>query len=50
VTAGGQYGKLEHKPGKSGTGRSYALRSPDSGMKKLLATANSTFETLFESN
>jgi hypothetical protein len=26
------------------------LRIPDSGMKKLLATANSTFETLFESN
>ena len=50
VTAGGQYGKLEHKPGKSGTGRSYALRIPDSGMKKLLATANSTFEALFESN
>jgi len=50
IKAGGQYGKLEHKPGRSGTGRSYALRIPDSGMKKLLATANSTFETLFDSN
>lgn len=50
IKAGGQYGKLEHKPGRSGTGRSYALRIPDSGMKKLLATANSTFEALFESN
>jgi hypothetical protein len=50
VTAGGQYGKLEHKPGPSGTGRSYALRIPDSGMKKLLTTANSTFEALFDSN
>ena len=50
IKAGGQYGKLEHKPGRSGTGRSYALRIPDSGMKKLLATANSTFEALFDSN
>ena len=50
VTAGGQFGKLEHKPGPSGTGRSYALRIPNSGMKKLLSIANSTFDTLFESN
>jgi len=50
IKAGGQYGKLEHKPGRSGTGRSYALRIPDSGMKKLLATANSTFVALFQSN
>jgi hypothetical protein len=50
ITAGGQYGKLEHKPGPNGTGKSYALRIPDSGMKKMLATANSTFSTLFDSN
>lgn len=50
VTAGGQFGKLEHKPGPSGTGRSYALRIPNSGMKKLLSIATSTFDTLFESN
>jgi hypothetical protein len=49
ITAGGQYGKLEHKPGDSGTGKSYALRIPNSGMKKLLTIANSTFNTLFES-
>ena len=49
ITAGGQYGKLEHKPGKSGTGKSYALRIPNSGMKKLLTIANSTFNKLFES-
>lgn len=50
ITAGGQYGKLEHKPGPNGTGKSYALRIPDSGMKKLLTMANSTFNQLFESN
>jgi len=49
ITAGGQYGKLEHKPGPKGTGKSYALRIPNSGMKKMLTTANSTFNTLFES-
>ena len=48
ITAGGQYGKLEHKPGPNGTGKSYALRIPNSGMKKLLTIANSTFNTLFE--
>lgn len=50
ITAGGQYGKLEHKPGPNGTGKSYALRIPDSGMKKMLTMANSTFNQLFESN
>ena len=49
ITAGGQYGKLEHKPGPNGTGKSYALRIPNSGMKKLLTMANSTFNQLFES-
>ena len=49
ITAGGQYGNLEHKPGKKGTCKSYALRIPNSGMKKLLAIANSTFNNLFES-
>ena len=49
ITAGGQYGNLEHKPGKKGTCKSYALRIPNSGMKKLLAIANSTFNDLFES-
>jgi len=48
ITAGGQYGNLEHKPGPNGTGKSYALRIPNSGMKKLLTIANSTFNTLFE--
>jgi hypothetical protein len=48
ITAGGQYGKLEHKPGPNGTGKSYALRIPNSGMKKLLTIANSTFNTFFE--
>ena len=50
ITAGGQYGNLEHKPGPNGTGKSYALRIPNSGMKKMLTTANSTFNQLFESN
>tara|TARA_R110000868_G_scaffold168202_1_gene402825 strand:+ start:1051 stop:1647 length:597 start_codon:yes stop_codon:yes gene_type:complete len=50
ITAGGQYGKLEHKPGPNGTGKSYALRIPNSGMKKMLTMANSTFNQLFESN
>lgn len=36
----GQYGVLEHKPGKNGTGKSFALRIPNSGMKKILGTAN----------
>ena len=49
ITAGGQYGKLEHKPGPNGTGKSYALRIPNSGMKKMLTMANSTFNQLFES-
>ena len=48
ITAGGQYGKLEHKPGPNGTGKSYALRIPNSGMKKMLTMANSTFNQLFE--
>ena len=38
--SGGQYGVLEHKPGPSGTGKSFAFRIPNSGMKKLLGTAN----------
>ena len=50
ITVGGQYGKLEHKPGPNGTGKSYALRIPNSGMKKMLTMANSTFNQLFESN
>ena len=48
ITAGGKYGKLEHKPGPNGTGKSYALRIPNSGMKKMLTMANSTFNQLFE--
>ena len=48
ITAGGQYGKLEHKPGPNGTGRSYAFRIPNSGMKKLINRATSTFNKLFE--
>ena len=48
ITAGGQYGVLEHKPGDSGNGKSYAMRIPDSGMKKVLNIANSTYSTLFE--
>ena len=48
ITAGGQYGALEHKPGKSGKGKSYAMRIPNSGMKKVLNIANSTYSTFFE--
>ena len=48
ITVGGQFGKLEHKPGPSGTGKSYAMRIPDSGMKKIIKIANSTANTLFE--
>jgi hypothetical protein len=48
ITAGGQYGALEHKPGKSGKGKSYAIRIPNSGMKKVLNIANSTYSDLFE--
>ena len=44
----GQYGVLEHKPGKSGNGKSYALRIPHSGMKKILGTANMLGTGLFE--
>lgn len=46
--SGGQYGVLEHKPGSSGTGKSYALRIPNSGMKKILGTANMLDTGLFE--
>lgn len=38
--SGGQYGVLEHKPGPNGTGKSFAFRIPNSGMKKILGTAN----------
>jgi len=48
ITAGGQFGVLEHKPGKNGTGKSYAMRIPDSGMKKLIKEATSPYHTLFE--
>ena len=48
IKAGGQYGKLEHKPGANGTGKSYALRIPNSGMKKLITRATSTYNDLFE--
>ena len=44
----GQYGVLEHKPGKSGTGKSFAFRIPHSGMKKLLGTANIAETGLFD--
>ncbi len=44
----GQYGVLEHKPTKKGTGKSYAMRIPHSGMKKVLNLANSTYNQLFE--
>ena len=44
----GQYGVLEHKPGPNGTGKSYALRIPNSGMKKLLGTADMLATGLFE--
>lgn len=46
--SGGQYGVLEHKPGKNGTGKSFALRIPNSGMKKILGTANMLGTGLFE--
>ena len=45
---GGQYGVLEHKPGSNGTGKSYALRIPDSGMKKTISTANMLRNKLFD--
>lgn len=45
---GGQYGCLEHKPGKTGNGKSYAFRIPNSGMTKLLNLANLTNNPLFE--
>ena len=48
ITSGGQYGKLEHKPGPNGTGKSYALRIPNSGMKKLINMATSTYASMFE--
>lgn len=38
--SGGQYGLLEHKPGESGNCKSFALRIPNSGMKKILNKAN----------
>lgn len=44
----GQFGSLEHKPGKSGKCKSYAMRIPHAGMKKLLKEANSTFNSLFD--
>jgi hypothetical protein len=47
ITAGGQFGYLEHKPGKNGTGKSYAMRIPDSGMKKLIKEASSPYNKLF---
>jgi hypothetical protein len=43
----GQFGILEHKPTKSGLGKSYAMRIPHSGMKKILTEADSTFNQLF---
>lgn len=48
IISGGQYGVLEHKPGDSGTGKSYALRIPHSGMKKLLGIANMAKTGLFD--
>jgi hypothetical protein len=39
--SGGQFGVLEHKPGSSGKGKSFAWRIPDSGMKKVLGISNS---------
>ena len=39
---GGQFGALEHKNGKS-----YAMRIPDSGMKKVIKHATSTYNKLF---
>jgi len=48
TVAGNMYGSLEHRPGKSGTGRSYAHRISDGGMKRLIKTARSTFTDLFE--
>jgi hypothetical protein len=38
--SGGQYGMLEHKPGPNRTGKSFAFRIPNSGMKKLLNISN----------
>jgi len=46
--SGGQYGVLEHKPNKKGTSKSYAMRIPNSGMKKLLGTADMLATDLFE--
>jgi hypothetical protein len=45
--SGGQYGVLEHKPGKSGTNKSYAMRIPAAGMKKIRRSTDSTFRKLF---
>ncbi len=45
---GGQYGALEHKPGRSGNAKSYAMRIPNSGMKKVIKEATSTFHKLFD--
>ena len=42
-------GEVHTIMGPNGTGKSYALRIPNSGMKKLLTMANSTFNQLFES-
>ena len=44
----GQYGVLEHKPSKNGTSKSYAMRIPNSGMKKLLGTADMLSTGLFD--
>lgn len=44
---GGQYGVLEHKPGPNGTGKSFAMRIPDSGMKKAIGTANALSNNIF---
>jgi len=46
--SGGKYGALEHKRTKKGNGKSYAMRIPHSGMKKVLTIVNSTYNQLFE--
>lgn len=46
--SGGQYGMLEHKPGPTKTGKSFAMRIPNSGMKKILGTSGMLENGLFD--
>ena len=46
--SGGEYMVLEHKPGPSGTGTSYACRIRHAGMKKIWGLTNILGNPLFE--